>query len=138
VPHSFGINGGGGNFTDEGLEKLRHVTGRVHFNTYNDYYRKDNPPVFVAFHDESNPRSIYQVDENRFNSWFGPTVRLIGIDLEVTTAPLTNLLRSRLPWLKLKYAIPWETFEPGKMPPLSQWPLNRKISYNDFFANGSR
>ena len=137
VLKSFSVSPSIGSLSQQDLERLRHIKGRVPFQHYDSFWHVDLPPVFVAFHDEANPRSIYQVDPDHLDAAFGPGVHFVGIDLEVTDAPLTHELLKRLPWLKLRNSIRWEREPAGSRRPMKEWPLGFKITAEHFFGNAN-
>jgi len=132
---SFGVHSSIGSLEPDDLQRLRAAQGRVPLFIFTKKY---GVPLFVAFHDESNPRSIYQVDPDHLDAAFRSGVHLIGIDLEVTDAPITHVLVQRLPWLRYPLAIDWEREPAGSRRPMKEWPLGFKITAEKFFGNGSR
>jgi hypothetical protein len=132
VLKTIGANSSIGSLAPTDMERIRNVRGRMSFFTDWGW------PLFVAFGDESNPRSIFEVDPKHLDRPFGSGVRLIGIDLEVTDAPLTNVLTKRLPWLNRPELENWEREKPGHITPVKDRPISRKIWNRDFFGNGSR
>jgi hypothetical protein len=137
VMGSFGVEEPVGGMTDQGLAKLRKAKGRVPFRYYDTYWKRSNPPRFVAFKNEADPRSIYRVDENRLDLAFGPGVRLLGIELEPTDAPLSHVLAKRLPWLDQGNNINWERPRPGGGIPQREMPIGFVIVREKFYDNGS-
>ena len=134
---SFGVEESVGGMTAEGLAKLRKAKGRVPFHYFDSYWKVSNPPLFVAFKNEADPRSIYRVDEKRLDLAFGPGVRLVGIELETTDAPLTHVLAKRLPWLDQRNNINWERRRPGDPTPDREMPIGLLIVRENFYGNGS-
>ena len=137
VMGSFGVEEPVGGMTDQGLAKLRKTQGRVPFRYYDTYWKRSNPPLFVAFKNEADPRSIYRVDEQRLDLAFGPGVRLLGIELETTDAPLTHVLAKRLPWLDQGNNINWARAQPGDRTPQRELPIGLVIVRETFYGNGS-
>jgi hypothetical protein len=135
IPLTFGVRNSIGVMKDEDFARLRQAKGRKPFS----FALIDTPtrlPVFVAFRDEKIPNTIYEVDPQHMDSAF-PGVRFISLDIEITDAPLTNVLKQRLPWL----ASPTQLFDrdpPGKQRDYKDRPLGYKITYAHFFGNGSR
>jgi hypothetical protein len=131
---TLGITNSIGGLLDKDFERLRTVKGRMPFRLGNPQWF----PIFVAFRDEKVPRSIYEVDPKNMAGSF-PGVRFISLDIEITDAPVTEVLKQRLPWLDHKTG---ETVfardPPGKQRALRDRPLGYKILENKFFGNGSR
>ena len=95
VLNSLGIENSIGTLSSQDFARIRQARGRIPF-------RNGNPtrlPAFVAFRDEKNPKTIYEVGPRNFGQSF-PGVRFVGLDIEFTDAPATNVLKQRLPWLK--------------------------------------
>ncbi len=127
---SIGVTHGIGTLSSEDFDRIRQARGRIPFRG------PGNPPrlpAFVAFRDEMNPKTIYEVNPKDFGQSF-PGVRFVGIDLEFTDAPVTNVLKQRLPWLDSPNSeILFERDPPGQMRPDSDLPLGFKITKNNFF-----
>jgi hypothetical protein len=70
--------------------RLRNIKGR--------FPLEEQHPAMVAFLDEKNPESIYQVDTHNMQSSF-TGVRLVSLEIEITKDPVTSKLPQRLPWL---------------------------------------
>ena len=68
---TFGIKDGVGTLSDADFQRLRNVKGRTLFQYYSSL------PLFVAFGDESNPRSIREVATGNMAMAF-PGVRFGG------------------------------------------------------------
>jgi hypothetical protein len=133
---TLGISGGIGVISDESFAKLRDAKGRMPF--FNG--RRNLPtelPAFVAFRDEKVPRTIYEVDPRNMGRSF-PGVRFISLDIEFTDAPVTKVLKQRLPWLVNAFKdVGWDRDPPGKLRPAKDTPIGYKINYERFFGNGS-
>jgi hypothetical protein len=131
---TLGITNSIGGLLDKDFERLRTAKGRMPFRFGNPQWL----PILVAFRDEKVPRSIYEVDPKNMGSSF-PGVRFISLDIEITDAPVTEVLKQRLPWLDHR---PGETaFDrdpPGKQRADRDSPLGYKILEDNFFGNGSR
>jgi hypothetical protein len=132
---TFGVRNSIGGLADEDFARLRQAKGRRPFS-----FAPLNPPlrlpVFVAFRDEKIPNTIYEVDPLHMDSFF-PGVRFVSLDIEITDAPVTQVLKQRLPWL----ASPSQLFDrdpPGKQRDYKDRPLGYKITYDHFFGDGSR
>jgi hypothetical protein len=137
VPDSFGVEESVGGMTAEGLAKLRKAKGRVPFRYFDSYWKISTPPLFVAFKNETDPRNIYRVDEQRLDLAFGSGVRLLGIELETTDAPLTHVLAKRLPWLDQGNKINWERAPNGDRRSMREMPIGLLIVREKFYGNGS-
>lgn len=130
-----GIKGDIGTLDDGKLNLIKSVQGRFPFNR--TFRGKPSFPVFVAFKDETSPRSVHEVDPQSFETSF-PGTRFLGIEIEFTDAPVTNALLQRLPWLKNGWnKIQFERPAPGHHRPASETPLSQKISEGNFVALGS-
>jgi hypothetical protein len=85
--------------------RLRSAKGRI---PYDHRY-----PAMVAFTNEADNRSLYEVKPESLGDWF-PGVKFIGMDLEFTDAPLTHKLRDRLKWLSRPHGREnWDRDPPG-------------------------
>jgi hypothetical protein len=62
--------------------------------------RMDNYPLLVRFADPRRPDTANLVDPDRLDAAFGPGVALRRITVELTDAPVTRSLSSRLPFLR--------------------------------------
>ena len=122
---------------DEDFARLRQAKGRKPFS-----FAPLNPPLrlplFVAFRDEKISNTIYEVDPQNMDRAF-PGVRFINLDVEITDAPVTKVLKQRLPWLdRANRLAGFDRDPPGKMRAEKDQPIGYKISYNSFFGDGSR
>jgi hypothetical protein len=137
IPLTFGVRNSIGAMKDEDFARLRQAKGRKPFSIA--LVSPDlRLPLFVAFKDEKIPRTIYEVDPQHMDSAF-PGVRFIGLDIEITDAPVTNVLKRRLPWLDRNNRVSgFDRDPPGKVRSENDQPLGYKISYNSFFGDGSR
>jgi hypothetical protein len=132
---ALGIRNSIGGLKDEDFARLRQAKGRRPFS-FAPVGISTRLPAFVAFRDEKTPNTIYEVDPQNMDSSF-PGVRFISLDIEVTDAPVTKVLKQRLPWL----ASPTQLFDrdpPGKQRPYKDQPIGYKITYDHFFGDGSR
>jgi hypothetical protein len=128
---TLGVHTGVGTLSDEDFSILRKAKGRRPFSNY------QHLPVFAAFRDEKIPNTIYEVDPQHMDSSF-PGVRFISLDIEITDAPVTKVLKQRLPWLDRNNRLSgFDRDPPGKLRPEKDQPLGYKISYNSFFGDGS-
>lgn len=130
---TFGINHGIGSLTETDYKELRAAHGRRQFRLARDPMRL---PTFVSFADETNPKTIYQVDP-----WsLGPAfegVQFLGLDVEITDEPITKKLFSRLPWLG-SHKDPFDQEPAGSRRPSRDRPLSFLITTSKFFGDGSR
>ncbi len=95
-------------------------------------------PAFIAFKDERLPRTVYELDPFDLAAELGPGVRFIGLEIEITDAPLTSRLKERLPWLiKEKAGTIFDRDPPGQIRAVSDKPIGFKIGYYTFFGDGS-
>jgi hypothetical protein len=134
---TFGIRNSVGTLADEDFARLRQAKGRRPFS-FALVDASTRLPVFVAFRDEKTPNTIYEVDPQRMGSSF-PGVRFISLDIEITDAPVTKVLKQRLPWLDRDNRLAgFDRDPPGKLRAEKDLPLGYKISYNSFFGDGSR
>jgi hypothetical protein len=132
---TFGVRNSIGGLEDADFARLRQAKGRrpLSFAPLNPPLRL---PAFVAFRNEKIANTIYEVDPQRMGDSF-PGVRFISLDIEITDAPVTKVLKQRLPWL----ASPTQLFDrdpPGKQRPDKDRPIGYKITYDHFFGDGSR
>jgi hypothetical protein len=128
--NSLGINHGIGTLSSEDFDRVRQARGRIPFRGLGNPPRL---PAFVAFRDEKDPKTIYEVDPKNFGQSF-PGVRFVGIDIEFTDAPVTNVLKQRLPWLENpNYEVRFERDPPGQQRALVDRPIGFKITTELFF-----
>ena len=133
VLSSLGVENSIGTLSSQDFDRIRQARGRIP-------YRLGNPtrlPAFVAFRDEKNPKTIYEVDPKDFGRSF-PGIRFVGLDVEFTDAQVTNALKQRLPWLRNRNDN--ELFDrdpPGHLRADKDTPIGFKISTFHFFALGS-
>jgi hypothetical protein len=134
---TFGVRNSIGGLADEDFARLRQAKGRRPFS-----FAPLNPPLrlplFVAFRDEKKSNTVYEVDPQHMDSAF-PGVRFISLDIEITDAPVTKVLKQRLPWLDRNNRLSgFDRDPPGKLRDEKDQPLGFKLSYNSFFGDGSR
>ena len=79
---SLGVNHGIGTLSSEDFDRVRQARGRIPFRGLGNPPRL---PAFVAFRDEKNPKTIYEVDPKNLGQSF-PGVSFVGIDIEFTDA----------------------------------------------------
>jgi hypothetical protein len=133
VLSSLGIAHGYGTLSSQDIDRTRQAHGRIPF-------RLGNPtrlPAFVAFRDEKNPKTIYEVDPKKLGQSF-PGVRFVGIDIEFTDARVTSVLKQRLPWLENpNLEQRFERDPPGQQRADKDRPIGFKITTDHFFGLGS-
>lgn len=127
------IPGAVGAVPDWGVEKLRTAEGRFQFRMGG---RSERLPLFVAFENERDPKSIYEVDPYKLGDYF-PGVTLKSFDIEFTDLPVTHKIEKRLAWLS-EQGPQFKTDPPGYGRPVRDLPLDYKISKSHFFALGSQ
>jgi len=129
VLSSLGIENSIGTLGSQDFDRIRRAQGRIPF-------RLGNPtrlPAFVAFRDEKNPKTIYEVDPRNFEQSF-PGVRFGGLDIEFTDARVTNVLKQRLPWLENpNHEQRFERDPPGQLRAVKDRPFGFKITTDHFF-----
>jgi hypothetical protein len=130
---TLGIKNSVGGLKDADFERLKTATGRVPYKMGPTLYAL---PLVVAFRDEKMPRTIYEVDPKNMGNYFSG-VRFISLDIEITDAPVTEVLKQRLPWLTDKNPA-FDRDPPGKIRPNRDKPLGYKIAYIHFFGDKSR
>ncbi|MGV1794741.1 hypothetical protein [Rhizobium sp. A37_96] len=131
VLKTFGVKNSVGNLSSSDVEMLRNARGRRRYNIDNSQL-----PTFVAFADEDNSKTVYEVDPAKLGMYF-PGVVFTGLDLEIVDELLTAKLRKRLPWLNT----PKDAFDsdpPGRLRPLEMRPIGFVLTVDDFFGSGSR
>jgi hypothetical protein len=137
IPVIFGIRGGVGAMTDEDFAQLRRAKGRVPFS-FAAIGVPTRLPLFIAFKDEKKPNTVFEVDPQHMDSVF-PGVKFISLDIEITDAPVTNVLKQRLPWLdRNNRGFGFDRDPPGHVRDEKDRPLSYKLSYDSFFGDGSR
>jgi hypothetical protein len=131
---SLGIKHGVGTLSNEDFDRIRRARGRIPF-------RIGNPPrlpAFVAFRDEKDPKTIYEVDPKNLGQAF-PGTRFVDLDIEFTDAPVTNVLKRRLPWLdNPNHEQRFERDPPGQQRAYKDSPIGFKITTDHFFGHRSR
>ena len=129
---TIGVESSVGSLKDADLARIQHATGRLPFKYH------AHMPAIVAFRDESQPKTIFEVNPSDMGaSFYG--VQFVGLEIEITTDPVTQVLTQRLPWIKT-----WngpEVFPrdpPGRLRPDSEAPIGYIITKSKFFGTGSR
>jgi len=131
---TFGINNGIGSLSEADFIKLRNTKGRHPFKLY----KSTRLPAFVAFGNESDPKTVYEIRPGELGQRF-PGTKFTGLDIEITGDPLTRKLRDRLPWLKTaRDPTIFPRDPPAARRPYSQLPLSYMLTPADFFGDGSR
>ena len=125
---TFGIQGGVGGMNQAKTDILANATGRRPFNDFGHL------PAFIAFGDESNPKSIFELDPFHLSDHF-PGISFAGLDIEVTNEPITKKLIDRIPWLKIRDHIVFDRDPPGKMRADRDSPIGFVIQTTSFFGD---
>ncbi|OYU46977.1 MAG: hypothetical protein CFE31_18970 [Rhizobiales bacterium PAR1] len=132
---SIGIDKGIGAINVEDYAKLRAAKGRMRFTV--DGKAELKLPAFVAFRNEKDPKTIYEIDPLQFGRFF-PGVKFINLEIEFTDAPLTRELLKRLPWLEAPTGTQVFPRDPnGQMRPARDLPISYKINRSNFFGLGN-
>jgi hypothetical protein len=133
VLNSLGIENSIGSLDSEDFDRIRKARGRIPF-------RNGSPttlPAFVAFRDEKNPKTIYEVDPKNFGHSFAGT-RFVSLDIEFTNDSVTDRLKQRLPWLNTRNDDGlFDRDPPGRIRADRDTPIGFKISTFHFFGLGS-
>ena len=89
-----------GSADDMTVEKLKAARGEVGYEE-TQFERRRDLPLIAAFHDESDPTSVYEVDPENMAATHGPGARLVGVSIEIVDpeTPLTEAVQKRLVWL---------------------------------------
>jgi len=130
VLETFGIYSSLGSLEDDDFTAMQAASGRKPFRFFG------HMPAFVAFRDETQPKTIFELQPYKIEQTF-PGVKFIGLDIEITDAPVTKKLRQRLPWLDAGKQV-FERRAPGDQRPAKQFPIGYLITRAHFFGNGSR
>jgi hypothetical protein len=139
VKESFGIKNSLGSLTQEDIETLRNASGRVPLSNIDFDDKKNYYPMIVAFEDESDPKSIFEVKRDNMSSAFGSGVRFDNVYLEITKEEVTSgVVFQHLPWLKNKYKAGFGKRPEGDKTRSYELPVKWRVNYNDFFAEKSR
>ena len=135
IPVTLGIRRGVGSYENEDFDVLNNASGRMPLYTNGNI----RLPVFVAFKDEQIPNTVYEVKPKDMAATFGPGVRFIGLEIEITNAPITNVLVKRLPWLDKNHpmANKFDRDPPGKQRADRDSPIGYKIWNSSFFGTRS-
>ncbi|MGR6468062.1 hypothetical protein [Rhizobium sp. PAMB 3182] len=129
---TFGIKSSLGGLTGNDLSRIKSLTGTKPFNYFGHL------PAIVAFEDEQNPKSIFALEPDALGRVF-PGVTYAGVDLQITTSPVTEKLRERLTWLNTPAGTQvFERDPPGQIRRASESPIGYNITKAKFFGDGSR
>ncbi len=131
VLRTFGIKNSVGSLTSADFDTLRNAKGRRPYNVDNSQL-----PTFVAFTDEENSKSVYEIDPKKLGTLY-PGVVFNRLEVEVTDEPLTAKLRTRLPWLNSSKDV-FQSDPPGHLRPIGERPISFVLTKDDFFGAGSR
>jgi hypothetical protein len=126
---TFGSVGG---LSSADFDVLRNAKGRRPFRLYNT----SRLPAFVAFTDEKDPKTIFEVAPPNLGVYF-LGVRFTGLDIEITDEPVTKKLRQRLPWLNTPRQV-FDRDPPGHQRRDRDSPIGFLITRAHFFGDGSR
>jgi hypothetical protein len=139
LKESFGIKNSLGSLTQEDIETLRTLSGRVPLSNINNTDKKNYYPMIVAFKDESDPKSIFEVKRDNLSSAFGAGVSFENVYLEITKEDVSSgVVFQHLPWLKNKYDAGFEKRPSGDKTPREERPAKWRVNYDAFFAEESR
>ena len=131
---TLGIKSSIGSLGDADFQRMKSASGRMPFRMFGG----NRYPTFIAFQDERNPKTIYEIRPQDLGKAF-PGVRFTGLDIEITDQPVTARIRDRLPWLNTP--VKQEVFDrdpPGHRRPVWNRPLGYLITKAHFFGDGSR
>ncbi|WP_259673199.1 hypothetical protein [Rhizobium sp. NZLR4b] len=131
VLRTFGVKNSIGSLTSSDFDQLRAAKGRQPYNVDNSQL-----PTFVAFADERDAKTVYEIDPAKLGTRF-PGVVFKRLDIEITDEPLTAKLRMRLPWLNSSKRV-FQSDPPGHLRPVGERPIGFVLTKNDFFGDGSR
>lgn len=129
---TLGIKDSVGGLTSGDFDRLRAAQGRFPFKLSHT----QRLPAFVAFSDEQDPKTIFEIDPWHLEDHF-PGVRFTGLDIQITNEEVSSQLRQRLPWLNVRKQV-FERDKPGQLRPESELPIGFMITQARFFGNGSR
>jgi len=124
IVEAYDIAGSMGSLRKEGIEKFRTIQGQGRVS-WPDRLIK---PRMMAFRDESDPASIFEVTRENFSDHFGTDAKLIALYIEPTTEPISNVIPTRLPWWRRGGGaiVPLEKGGPSRLP------LSQTISHSQF------
>ncbi|MFK0331388.1 hypothetical protein ACIQUB_09715 [Rhizobium sp. NPDC090275] len=130
VLNSFGIKNSIGGLEAADFQILRSTSGRIPYSLGKRF------PTFVAFEDDQKPNTIFEFRRDEIGAIF-PNVCFVRLELEVTSAPITERLRERLPWLNSPQQV-FDREPPGSKRPTGDRPIGHLVTIEDFFGDGSR
>jgi hypothetical protein len=126
VLNALGATGSVGTVSDQDFRILRAAKGSYDFPR--------GAPAIVAFKDQKDQKTIFQIDPDGIDQHF-PGVKYSGLRIEITSAPVTRILRDRLAWLTRKEWTADSGFDRDRRP-FSQRPIELKITVDHFFGTG--
>lgn len=131
---TFSINASQGSLEVEHINQLKNLTGRRELVTRGTNYGVGL--TFVAFKNEADPDSIFEIKQSDFHKYFGDGVKLLRVDVEITDEDVTmNKLSSYLLWLNNKDAGFIFERAPKPTPLRKDWKLKWAIR-KDHFIHG--
>lgn len=86
-------------------------------------------PMLVRFRDIHDPKTVERVDPSDLAASFGPGVKLGGMSIEITDAPVSKGIESVLPWLS---HLKGENLSPAPVGPVSKTPSINLLGDDDF------
>lgn len=131
---TLGVKSSIGMLQDADFDHMKNANGRMPFRMFGG----NRHPVFIAFRDEQNPKTIFEIRPQDLGLYF-QSVRFKGLEVEITDEPVTEKLRKRLTWLNTP--VRQEVFErdpPGHQRPYRDRPLGFLITKAHFFGDGSK
>ena len=135
IINCLGIGKGIGALAASDYPKLKAAKGRYRFGG-----NGPEPwlPAFVAFKNDKDPKTIYEIDPLQFGKFF-PGVKFINLEIEFTDAPLTHELVKRLPWLasEAKYTTVFPRDPNGQLRAAKDTQISHKILERNFFGRGN-
>jgi hypothetical protein len=134
ILRTLGIWRGFGSLTAEDLARIRAASGKLPLRAAGSVL----VPAFVGFRDERDPKTIFEIQPHQIGSILSG-VNFKGIEIEITGDPVTEKLRSRLPWLdNPENQQLFERDPPGRMRPERELPIGHLVTTSHFFGSGSR
>ncbi|MDM9646339.1 hypothetical protein [Rhizobium sp. S163] len=129
VLRSLGVKNSVGGLSDDDLHVISQASGRLPFQYFGRL------PAFVSFRDERQPKSIFEINPVALDKTFWG-VEFKSLEIETTNEPVSDRLRSRLPWLNAE----GQVFERPKsgLASSSDPFIGHHITKAHFFGDGSR